>query len=724
MTPELPLTRDIVLIGGGHAHALLLRQWGMNPLPGARLTLINPAATAPYTGMLPGFVAGHYSREMLEIDLVRLARFAGARMIFGKAEGIDRQNRLIHVGDRPAIGYDIASFDIGITSDMPRLSGFAEHGIAAKPLGPFADRWRAHLEGDAGPVVVIGGGVAGVELALAMAHALQGRGDVSIVEADTALRGVSKATADRLRDALKSAGTTLMENVTVAEVSAASVALSNGESLAATLTVGAAGARPFDWLAETGLDLHEGYIAVGPDLRSTNDPNIFAVGDCAHLTASPRPKAGVFAVRAAPVLTHNLRSAAADRPLKPFRPQSHYLKLISLGSKSALADRHTRSVGGAWAWRWKDWIDRRFMDRLNHLPQMLPAARSDMAAAGADDAQPLCGGCGSKIGPDVLGRVLAGLPKSDRTDVDTGPGDDAAIITIGDTRQALTVDHLRAFWNDPWVFGRITALHALGDIWAMGAEPQVALAQITLPRLAPALQERTLHEIMQAASDVFRAEGAEIVGGHSTQGAELTVGLTISGLGGEQLLTQAGGKVGDRLILTRPLGSGTLLAAEMAGRARGDDVEAMLCVLSRSQGDAARLLAQDAHAMTDVTGFGLAGHAARLGAASGVTVHLDLAALPCFDGAEALAENGIRSTIWQANRDAVRFKGPDTARSTLLFDPQTAGGLLAAVPADRAEALLGELLALGHKAAIVGRLDAQGELEVVAHYVFDTSDAT
>lgn len=714
MTPDYPLAKDIVLIGGGHAHALLLREWGMNPLPGARLTLINPSATAPYTGMLPGFVAGHYSRDMLEIDLVRLARFAGARMIFGKACGIDREKRLVHVNGRPPIAYDFASFDIGITSDMPKVPGFQEHAIAAKPLGPFADRWRAHLEGEAGSVVVVGGGVAGIELALAMAHALGERGTVHIVEAESALRGVSKTTAARLREELDKAGIGLSENVTVTEVFADTVRLSDGTTLPSSLTVGAAGARPFDWLTHTGLDLQNGYIAVGPDLRSTNDPNVFAVGDCAHLTASPRPKAGVFAVRAAPILTRNLRAAEADRPLAEFRPQSRYLKLISLGGKSALADRHTKSFGGPWAWRWKDWIDRRFMDRLNQPPDMGRLPNPGMVASGAKEAQPMCGGCGSKLGSDVLASVLGNLPSSEREDVETGAGDDAAVLRFDNTRQVITTDHLRAFWNDPWLFGRIAAIHALGDVWSMGAVPQAALAQITLPRLTSELQHRTLQEIMTAASDVFRSEGAEIVGGHSTQGAELTIGFTVTGLKKDRPLTLNGARVGDSLILTRPVGSGTLFAAEMQGLANGDNIEAALAIMATPQGDAARLLAPVAHAMTDVTGFGLAGHAAKMADASNLSAEFELADVPCFEGAEGLADTGIRSTIWQANRDSVQYDGPDGGRATLLFDPQTAGGLLAAVPEKTAEAIRSDLVAHGHRASIVGRMARRQNVQVVA----------
>ena len=238
----------------------------------------------------------------------------------------------------------------------------------------------------------------------------------------------------------------------------------------------------------------------------------------------------------------------------------------------------------------------------------------------------------------------------------------------------------------------------------MGAAPQTALPQIVLPRMTGDLQERTLREIMQAATEVFSAEGAEIVGGHSTQGAELTIGFTVTGLAEGAPITLAGGQPGDALLLTRPIGSGTILAGEMAGRTNGDDVAATLKTMSTPQGDAARLLAPQARAMTDVTGFGLAGHAARLAEASGLAATLDLAAIPLYAGAEALARAGIRSTIWDANREAVRFTGPDSPASTLLFDPQTSGGFLVALPQDAASEMKANLADLGHTANIIGRL--------------------
>ncbi|MDE0344767.1 MAG: selenide, water dikinase SelD [Boseongicola sp.] len=710
----LPLTKEVALIGGGHTHALLLRSWGMNPLPGARLTVINPCATAPYTGMLPGFVAGHYPRDALEIDLVRLARFAGARMIFGHVTGIDRTERTLSIEGRAPVAYDVASLDIGITSDMPEIPGFSEHGIAAKPLGPFATRWTRHVEQGGGPVTVIGAGVGGTELAMAMRHVL-GSDEVRVVEADVPLAGMARPSRAKLLAELTRQGIELVQNNRVSEVLPDAVILDDGRELPTKLTVAAAGARPFPWLEETGLDLTDGFVTVGETLRSTKDPAIFAVGDCAHLGHAPRPKAGVFAVRAAPVLTANLRAAVSGTELSAFRPQSHYLKLVSLGRKSALADKWGMRATGDWVWRWKDRIDRVFMDKLNTLPEMKAPKLPGTRAEGVDLAlgpKPLCTGCGSKIGSGVLDSVLADLPEHDRADVELGPGDDAAILGTGGTRQVVTTDHLRAFSNDPWLFTRITALHALGDVWAMGAEPQAAFAQVTLPPMAENLQRSWLFEIMHAASEVFQGAGAALAGGHSTIGAEMVIGFTVTGLTRGKAITLAGAQAGHALLLTRPIGSGTILAGEMAGDANGDDVAAALQTMATSQGDAARLLASCASAMTDVTGFGLAGHLGRMAEASGLTARITLEEVPVYGGAEALCAAGTRSSIWPANRATASIELRDGSRGDLLFDPQTAGGLLAALPPDDSGAVLRAVRDMGHDARIVGAFEPESEVKV------------
>ena len=319
---DLPLTRDLVLVGGGHSHALVLRMWGMAPLAGVRLTVINPGPTAPYSGMLPGFVAGHYPREALDIDLVQLARFAGARLVLGAATAIDPQTKQIHLPGRPAIAYDVASVDIGITSDMPALAGFGEHARPAKPLGAFATAWEAFRDGT-GParIACIGGGVAGVELILAMAHALRQQNrlaEATLIDAGAALSALGPRSIARLQKALRAQQVTVLENAPLAEVTATGLRLQDGREIASDFTVGAAGARPYGWLQDTGLTHHEGALVV-TDRLQTSDPDIFASGDCVHMAFAPRPKAGVFAVRQAPVLFHNLRAALSGGRMRRYR---------------------------------------------------------------------------------------------------------------------------------------------------------------------------------------------------------------------------------------------------------------------------------------------------------------------------------------------------------------------------------------------------------------------
>ena len=707
--PNSPLTRDLVLVGGGHSHALLLRMWGMKPLPGARVTVINPGPTAPYSGMLPGFVAGHYDRDALDIDLVKLARFAGARVVLGACERIDTEARQVHVPGRPPIGYDVCSVNVGITSGMPGLPGFADHAIPAKPLGPFAERWQAYLAGD-GPAraAVIGGGVAGAELIMAMAHALRTRGrtaELSLIDSARALSALGDGAAKRVRAAIERLGITLREGVAVTEVTARGVVLADGSTVPSDFTTGAAGARAYPWIGDSGLTLHDGFIAVDAYLRSS-DHAVFAAGDCAHLSFDPRPKAGVYAVREAPVLLANLRAALAGTPPpRRYRPQKDYLKLISLGAKSALGERFGLPFSGPLIWRWKDRIDQKFMDKFRDLPAMQPPAPPPVRAAGLDEMpgdKPLCGGCGAKLGRGALRAALAALPSGTRDDITPLPGDDAALLSVGGVRQVMTTDHLRAFCEDPVLMTRIAAVHALGDIWAMGAAPQAATATLILPRMTPALQARTMREIMTAAGEVLRDAGAEIAGGHSSMGDELTIGFTLTGLLDRDPVTLAGAQPADAVIVTKPIGSGVLMAAEMQGAARGDWVAAAYAQMTRPQGDAARILA-GAHAMTDVTGFGLAGHLLNICEASGLAATLDAGAVPLMPGALELSELGHRSTLYPDNR-ALAPELPADPRTDLLFDPQTAGGLLAAVPADRADALVGELRAAGHPAARIGML--------------------
>jgi selenide,water dikinase len=478
-----------------------------------------------------------------------------------------------------------------------------------------------------------------------------------------------------------------------------------------------------EWPGKSGLAVDkDGFIAVNRELRSLSHPEVFAVGDIASMP-DPRPKSGVFAVRQGPVLTENLRRAAAGRRLKPYRPQKRFLGLISTGDTYAVASRGNWSWEGRLLWTWKDWIDRRFMQRFNDLPEMGQEPAPDLG--GIADAEAIrelstlamrCGGCGAKVGSTVLGRVINRLPAQRRDDVLIGldsPDDAAAFEVPPGKVMVQSVDYFRAFIDDPYTFGRIAANHALGDIFAMGADAQSALAIATVPYGREQIVEQTLSELMSGALDTLAPTGAVLAGGHSSEGAELAFGLTVNGLIARDALLRKGGmQPGDTLILTKPIGTGTLFAADMRGKAKGRWVDAAIqSMLVSNQAAAACLHRRGATACTDVTGFGLLGHLVEMTRASDADVQLDLQAVPLLDGAEQTVAAGILSSLQPQNvrlRRAVRNADTLTAhaRYPLLFDPQTAGGLLASVPVDVAAACLDELHQLGYAhAAIIGRVE-------------------
>ena len=268
-----PAVKDLVFVGGGHAHALVLRAFAMAPLPGVRLTVINPGPAAPYTGMLPGLIAGHYRRDEIMIDLLRLARQSGALAILDRATGIDRDRRLVHLADRPPIAYDLLSLDVGIASDLPDIPGYSDHAVSAKPLGRYAEAWEAFVTRalPAPRLTIIGGGVAGMELALASQHRLAGLGRtpaITVIERSAAvLPNIGRGARDSLLAHAARAGIRLVTGAEVAEIAAQSVRLTTGEVLASDFTLSVAGTRPQGWLAETGLALSQGFVTVGPTLQ-------------------------------------------------------------------------------------------------------------------------------------------------------------------------------------------------------------------------------------------------------------------------------------------------------------------------------------------------------------------------------------------------------------------------------------------------------------------------
>ncbi len=701
MRQQSEATRALVLLGGGHAHLGVLRALGMRPEPGLQVTLLTRETMATYSGMVPGVVAGLHPPGSATLDVRELARQAGVRLVHAEAEGLDLPARRVLLRGRPPLRFDFLSVDVGAA---PRLDvpGAAEHALAVWPLDGMLARIDAAVAAGVSSVAVVGGGAGGVELALALRTRL-GPGAAIALVAGTLLPGHG-ALSRRLTAALLRERDITMLPGPVERVSAGRLQLAGGAGHAAGLILWATGAAPIPWLRASGLALDErGFMAVLPTLQSISHPMVFGAGDCATVLAHVRPKAGVYAVRQGPPLAENLRRVARGEAALPFTPQRRALFLLNGADGSAIASYGALAARGGWAWRWKRRIDLRWMAKLRMaLPLMRPVV--------AEAVEMRCAGCAAKVPGGVLARVLARLGPA------RAPEDAARLDLPAGLAVLQTVDMFPAPVADPWLAGRIAAAHALGDLHASGARPVAALAIASLPVAAPALLEEELFQLLHGAGSVLGPAGAPLLGGHTAEGAELALGFALTGVS-EAPLGKAGLRVGDALVLTKPLGTGVVLAGAMRGLAPAPWVEATLAAMQRDAGAAAAVLrAHGASACTDVTGFGLAGHLGEMLAASHVAARLgDVPALP---GALALLGQGVRSTAHAGNAGYAAPWVGGAEVPALWLDPQTSGPLLAGVPAGQAAACVAALHAAGQGgAAIVGNVTMPGPGPALAQVV-------
>jgi selenide,water dikinase len=713
--------RDLVLVGGGHAHVQVIRRWLMRPLPDVRLCVVLDRPEAVYSGMVPGFVAGDYEAHELEIDVVPLARRARARVVLAAATRIDPAARRIELEGRPPLAYDVASLDLGSSVRGRELPGVEEHALATRPIRSFVDRLEARLRAAAGGgplrLALVGGGAAGIELAFTLEARLAaaGRGaDITVVcDSADVLPGQPADMRRRARREAQRRGVRLVCGARAERVAKDALWLEGGERLPADLVVWAAGAAPPPALRDSPLPRDAaGFVRVTDTLQVLGQPDLFAVGDCASLEADPWvPKAGVYAVRQGPVLDANLRARLVGGRLSRYRPQKSFLALLNLGGRRALGARSGLAFEGALVWRLKDWIDRRFVDGFRVL-DAAGAPASGFPGPASMGTQPMeCGGCAAKLGAASLSRALERLGP--------GPADASVVLGLADADDAAawraaggdvvlaSVDGFRAFCDDPYLVGRVAAVNAASDVFAKGGHPRHALALVTLPAASQAQAQETLYQVLCGVRGALAPLGATLVGGHTTAGEELFVALSISGelAAGDALLPLTGARPGDRLVLTKALGTGVVLAADAQGLAAGAWLEAALASMLRPNAHAARVArALGAGACTDVTGFGLAGHLAGLLRASGVSARLRLEALPALAGAAALLARGVRSSFHAQNaaaRGTLSFgaRAAECPAAELVFDPQTSGGLLFALPAARAAEALAALREAGDAAA-------------------------
>ncbi len=663
-SPPQFLEKEILLVGGGHCHSLLIRKLAMNPLPkNIRVALISESVLTPYSGMLPGFIAGNYSYEETHIDLLRLCQRAQVRFIQGKVTGLNLEQRQI-LYDGGHLIWDILSLNIG---SRHRKEGWKKVGLAQEPQ-----------------IVIVGGGLAGIEIAFAFREKYTKSADnisIHLIEKSaTILSELPLKTRIKLEEILKRKNISIHTQVEIQETLHDHVILSSGARIFYTELFTLTGPNTPEWLKASGLKLStQGFIAVNDYLQSSH-PDVFAVGDIADMTKTPRPKSGVFSVRQAPILFENIARTLQQKSLTRFYPQKNFLKIINIEEKNACTIYKNFFLISPLSMKLKDFIDRKFMKKFSPFEESIQK-----------EDRYRCLGCAAKVSGNVLHKALADTlnPAKNRQALSF---DDAALFTIPPGQSLVqSIDYMPSMISDPKTFGRIVTLHSFNDILAKGATPHSAMVLSTIPFQASHLMSDDARALLAGVNEELQKLGALLLGGHTSEGEKLGCGITCQGtLYPADFIPNTLTKEHHALILTKPLGVGVLFAAYMRGKAKGIWIEQALKEMLKSHYKLPGLLKKfQANAATDISGFGLLGHLREMLERSTLKVKLDLKKIPILVGALECFQKGIKSSI--ADENEIYKKHIDVMYENfalgheILFDPQTSGGILCSIPSDHAE---------------------------------------
>lgn len=745
----------ILLLGGGHSHALVLKKMGMKPRASTQVTLVSPHSMTPYSGMVPGLISGQYSYEDCHMNLRHLCTFVGAKFIQDTGIGIDPLGKQVTLKQSPPISYDILSIDIGSSPNLS-ISGDRDVVTGVKPIHLFLQRLDAFSEfvtkfQDHAKIAVVGGGAGGIEVAFSLREKFKQSSKQPEIHlfhnSSDILENSPLKSREIVRTTLIDKSIVLHCNEKVSRVQKLrdsmhkiQMTCESGTTIEVNFLVFTTSASPPKWILDCPLSKNEkGFLAVNTHLQSISNEDIFAAGDIASIEGMNLEKSGVYAVRQAPILYENIIRRSQAKTLLKYKPQKSFLSLLSVGDGRAIAkrDRFIFSPAG-WIWYWKDKIDRSFMETFKNLPP-----KKSMGSSPEKQEDTLkCMGCGSKIGSNVLQRSLDRVKNSKYLDSDeqepiidriskivknqmrihsssrviigNDKRDDSAVISIPPGKHVVqSIDFFKPIINDSFIAAKITANHCLNDLYALGATPDSAMALVTLPEMLESESEDELVRVLTGITSVLQKEECKLIGGHTNEGKEFTIGLSCMGLvdaGSE--LNKEFCREGDKLILTKPLGTGLIFAMDMRNLSKASWVETAIESMLKSNFSAMEVMKEfRVRAITDISGYGLAGHLLTILRASQKSANINLDSLPFLDGIEEILHSysEVKSSLFASNwKSYESFVKRDESTSSqllsMLYDPQTSGGLLGVIPEDTASRCLEELKRKGYNASIIGEI--------------------
>ncbi len=705
-------TSRLILIGGGHSHIQFLKSWAMAKSPKVHeIMLVSDTVQTPYSGMLPGWMAGFYQSNELYFDLWKICERAGVVFIPEACSRLDLKNKRMELSSGREIEFDFLSINVGVTPEVNQIAleglGF-QRSLFLKPISRLQKSLEKVLNEPSSKledlkVGIVGGGASGFETSIALDLGFQSRGrkaKIKIYQSGDFLAGHSTAVKKRAQKILSHKGIDLVLDQRVRGFDGAELKFNSGPNEKTDLLVIATQARPPQFFKDSGLSLDSlGFVRVDESLRSISHPFVFAAGDCISFASKALPKSGVYAVRQGPILRDNLfRQLQGKDRFKKFHPQKRTLALMTSGHKRALLSYGPLALESAWLWTFKDKIDRAFMRRFG-AEAILSTGSMAMGETPQTETNQ-CGGCGSKVSWDVLKGGLRNL--------EAEALQDAGHLDFRSRKIFGSIDGFRSFTKDHFLFGKIACLHAISDVFAQGVSPEAALVSLTLPVLPARRQSQLLKEVTAGIQNVFDLHKIRLLKGHTSEGAELSVHIAILGSSDKSETIKQGAREGDVLILTKALGLGGILHGQMKGEIDGDSLFEAYRELDLLPPQILEVLnGPSVSAATDLTGFGLIGHSLEMLKGTGLGLELDQNSIPVLKGFEQLFQRGVRSYLNAKNYSSFKDQLPKDfiyEEHGAIFDPQTNGGFLIA---SSNPSLVETLREMGYaNASVIGRFSA------------------
>jgi len=695
---EIPITNDLVLIGGGHSHLSVLMKLSKRPINGNRITLITNEIDTPYSGMIPGYIEGIYSWRDSHIDLYRLCLKLNVRFIHAEVERVSAHEKEIYFKDRPKIKFDVLSINTGIQSNNREIKGAAKYCLPVKPISKLANNFLNKIT-NFKSIAFIGGGAGSVELALAIKKRFLNINQDIKITIITGKRGLLSTFPQKTKltslKTLEKFKIDIIEYKRVLEVKPKQIILSDKSLLKIDKAILSTNSMTPKWLAKSDILLtKDNYILVNKSFQ-TNYKYVFASGDVIDFNNQNLKKAGVFAVRSGKPLAINIKQFILGKKLVEYKFNKNYLALIGTSKRSAIATKYNLTFNSRFFFYLKKYIDQNFIKKFSDFrirkKFTLDALKTDVLNIFVKHKEKItdendimqCKGCAAKVPLNALKQALPN---------DIVFTSEDAVRVPGQPELYQTVDMISSIITDPFLLGKIAANHSISDMVSVNSKITSAMMILQLPLSKTEINSRDLEQVLLGANEIFKTIDCPLIGGHTMIGKDKDPIIGFSILGQKQkkikiVKNRRKIKTKDLLILTEKIGSGLIFAGinnYLIDSHFQTDVIKQMIKGNLNFGKISNHL--NILSMTDITGFGLANHLLNLikrdNSKTGLTIYPNK--IPLFEGVNECLNKDIKSSLFKSNYDIAQkdiiYKRDKSKLDNILYDPQTVGGIAFIIP--------------------------------------------